>query len=79
MNNFLEFLEGLLFLFISLLPYLILLGIFLFIVLKIRKAIKKRKTPRAAAVPPVTVNVQEVKPEVREAPVAEVKEETEKK
>lgn len=78
-NNFLEFLEGLLFLFIRLLPYLVLLGIFLFIVLKIRKAIKKRKISHAAAAPPVTVNVQEVKPEVGEAPAAEVTEEPEKK
>lgn len=42
-SNFLIFLEGLLFLIISLFPYLVLIGIVVFIVIAVRRKIKKRK------------------------------------
>ena len=46
-SNFLIFLEGLLFLIISLFPYLVLIGIVVFIVIAIRKNIKKSKAAKA--------------------------------
>ncbi|MGN0637404.1 MAG: DUF4349 domain-containing protein [Huintestinicola sp.] len=46
-SNFLIFLEGLLFLLISLFPYLVLIGIVVFIIIAIRKNIKKRKAAKA--------------------------------
>ena len=51
-RGFLEFLEGLLFFIISVLPYALIAGIVLFIVLKIRKAIKKRKAAAAVQTAP---------------------------
>lgn len=78
-SGFLEFLEGLLFLIIRLFPYLVVLGIFLFIVLKIRGAVKRAKASRRAAEPPTAVKVQEPTPEVKEEPAAETKGETEHK
>lgn len=46
-SNFLIFLEGLLFLIISLFPYLVLIGIVVFIVIAVRKNIKKRRAAKA--------------------------------
>ncbi len=48
-HGFLEFLEGLLFLIIRLLPYLLLLGIVLYLLNLIRKAIRKKRAARDAA------------------------------
>ena len=42
-SDFLIFLEGLLFLIISLFPYLVLIGIIVFIIISIRRKIKKKK------------------------------------
>ena len=46
-SNFLIFLEGLLFLIISLFPYLVLIGIVVFIVIAVRKNIKIRRAAKA--------------------------------
>lgn len=46
-SNFLIFLEGLLFLIITLFPYLVLIGIVVFIVIAVRKNIKNRKAEKA--------------------------------
>ena len=64
-KNFLEFLEGVLFLLIRVLPYLLLLGIVLTIILKIGKAIRKRSAARAAERYSALMNTQPVqqKPE----------------
>lgn len=48
-NRFLAFLEGMLFLLIRLLPYLLLIGILLFLLNQVRKAIKKKRAARDAA------------------------------
>ncbi len=48
-QGFLEFLEGLLFIIIRILPYLLLIGIALIPLNQIRKAIKKKRAARAAA------------------------------
>ena len=65
-RGFLEFLEALLFFLISVLPYLLVLGIFLFLIIKICKAVKKRRNASRAAVQyPVQKNVQ---PEIKNAP-----------
>ena len=42
-NGFLNFLEGLLFVIISMLPYLILIGIAVFAIVKIRKSLTNKK------------------------------------
>ena len=65
-RGFLEFLEDLLFFIISVLPYLLVLGIFLYIIIKICKAVKKkRRASRAAVQAPVQINVQ---PKIQNAP-----------
>ena len=65
-RGFLEFLEALLFFLISVLPYLLVLGIFLFLIIKICKAVKKRRNASRAAVQyPMQKNVQ---PEIKNAP-----------
>ena len=62
-RGFLGFLEGLLFFIISVLPYLLVLGIFLYIIIKICKGVKKkRRASRAAVQYPVQMNVQ---PEIK--------------
>lgn len=57
-HEFLEFLEALLFFIIRLLPYLLLLGIVLFLLNPLRKSIKARKAARRAAKTQAQMNVQ---------------------
>lgn len=48
-EGFLEFCEGLLFLFIALFPYLVIIGIIVFIVLRVRRKRKQKKAEKLAA------------------------------
>ena len=65
-KGFLVFLEDLLFFIIRVLPYLLVLGIFLFIITRICRAVKRKKrASRAAAQYPVQMNTQ---PEKQNAP-----------
>lgn len=57
-QRFLEFLEGLLFLIIRMLPYLLLLGIVLLLLIPVGKAIKKKKAARSAAKVPAQMPAQ---------------------
>ncbi|MBP0987890.1 MAG: DUF4349 domain-containing protein [Oscillospiraceae bacterium] len=57
-RGFLEFLEGLLFLIIRVLPYLLLLALLLFPINRIRKAIKKKRAARDAAWYQAQMNAQ---------------------
>ena len=83
-RGFLEFLEALLFLIIRLLPYLLLLGIVLFLLNRIRKALKARQAARDAAWyqahmdaqtnAPMNANVQPEVPDTAEKTVPETAE-----
>lgn len=77
-RGFLEFLEELLFLIIRLLPYLLLLGIVLFPLNQLRKAIKKKRNARKAAQIQAQMNAQPEIPDTAATTGTEEKETTPK-
>lgn len=57
-SNFVKFLEVLLFVIIALLPYIILIGIIVFVIILIRKSIKKKRAAKNISAAPENVPAQ---------------------
>ena len=57
-SNFIKFLEVLLFVIIALLPYIILIGIIVFVIILIRKSIKKKRAAKNISAAPENVPAQ---------------------